>query len=320
MKAYRSIRNKILAIVFITTFSALFIAGAIFLIYDINSFRRLRMVDLTTQINLLGYSTVPALQFEDAAVAKTNLDLLRYRPSVSAAAVYDAKGHLFAVYLRGDEVMDFPVLPGPDGVTIADSNLHIFSRIEENNEILGTAYMVAEYQLEARVIEFIRILSIVTVAAMIVAGLVSWWLQSVITNPILSVVTTARNVISNKEYSQHARKTSEDEVGVLVDAFNDMLDEIANRTKELENSNKELEQEVAERMRAREQVLKLNDELEHKVIERTQQLQNSNQELETFCYSVSHDLRGPLRAISGFSQALKEELPAELSDDAQRYF
>jgi light-regulated signal transduction histidine kinase (bacteriophytochrome) len=105
-----------------------------------------------------------------------------------------------------------------------------------------------------------------------------------------------------------------------VDAFNDMLDEIANRTSALESSNRELGQEVAERMRAREEVLKLNDELEYKVMERTQQLQLSNQELETFCYSVSHDLRGPLRAISGFSQALREELPAELPGDARRYF
>lgn len=320
MKSYRSIRNKILVVVFLTTFSALFVAGAIFLFYDINSFRNTSLVDMRTQISLLGYSSVPALQFADPEVAKSNLKLLERRPSIIAAAIYDSRGRIFANYLRLEAVHEFPALPREETVFIEDSKIHIFTRVIENGEILGTAYMVADYQLTERITNFVRILSLVTVAAMLVAGLVSLWLQSVITNPILSVVNTARDVISNKQYTQHAKKTSEDEVGVLVDAFNDMLDEIANRTSALEMSNRELNQEVAERMRAREEVMKLNNELEQKVMERTQQLQLSNQELETFCYSVSHDLRGPLRSISGFSQALIEELPADLSADARRYF
>jgi signal transduction histidine kinase len=320
MKSYRSIRNKILAVVFLATFSALFVAGAIFLVYDINSFRNTHIDDMRTQISLLGYSSVPALQFTDPEVAKSNLKLLERRPSIIAAAIYDSRGRLFANYLRLEAIHEFPALPASDTVTIDGSQIHIFTRIIENGEILGTAYMVADYELQERVTSFVQILSLVAVVAMLVAGLVSLWLQSVITSPILSVVNTAREVISNKQFTQHAKKMSEDEVGVLVDAFNDMLDEIASRTSALESSNKELNQEVAERMRAREEVLKLNDELEHKVMERTQQLQLTNQELETFCYSVSHDLRGPLRSISGFSQALLEELPAELPGDARRYF
>lgn len=304
----------------LTTFCALFVAGGIILIYDINTYRAASINDMDTQIELLAFSTAPALQFSDENVAGQNLNLLRTRPLIRAAAIYNARGNLFASYIRENEDVVFPVLPGDEGVTIENSSLIIFRRIIENDEILGTAYIRSDYPMNERILNLVGILGIVALGAMLVAVFVSMWLQSVITNPIHSIVEIAHDVVSTKKYSQRADKISEDEVGVLVDAFNEMLTEIENRTKALEISNQELEQEVTERKRVREEILRLNEELEQKVFERTEQLQEINQELESFCYSVSHDLRGPLRSISGFSQALKEELPEDLPGESNRYF
>jgi light-regulated signal transduction histidine kinase (bacteriophytochrome) len=154
--------------------------------------------------------------------------------------------------------------------------------------------------------------------SLLAALLMSIWLQRAVTRPILMVAGVARNVMEKRDFSLRVTKTTEDEIGVLVDAFNAMLAEVGRRAEALESSNRQLEHEMAERRRTDDALRQLNADLEQRVADRTEALAAANKELEGFSYSVSHDLRAPLRAVIGFSKMLLEDHGEQLDAEARR--
>ena len=118
---------------------------------------------------------------------------------------------------------------------------------------------------------------------------------------------------------QKEKNTLEITQAELRKAYADIEERIKERTADLEHANENLRAEIKERLAVEAENRKLNAELENRVIQRTAELEAANRELEAFSYSVSHDLRAPLRGIDGWSLALAEDYSQNLDEQANEY-
>ncbi len=318
--ALRSLRQRAFAGVLLTTVSALLIAGSVMVVEELSNYRERIIQDMTSQAELMGFASTPALLFNDADLGESNLALLRARPEILAAAIYNPSGRLFATYRRNaSAAAQFPEIPGADDYRIRGDRLQLFRRIVADGEIVGTVYLEAHYRLR----EILRQQAVLMLSAMgialLVSMLLSLWLQARLTGPVLKIARLAQRIARERDYSLRAEKTTADEIGTLAEAFNDLVTEVERSKDEMNRSNEEMRRQVEERRQAELEVQRLNEELEQRVTERTHELERANRELEAFSYSVSHDLRAPLRAVDGFSQALLEDYAERLDPTGRNY-
>ncbi|HVU55295.1 MAG TPA: ATP-binding protein [Puia sp.] len=292
------IRRKLMRIIFLICGTALLAMSISLFIYGSRSFRKSSLEKLSTIGKIICTNSTAALIFENRQDAKEILAALKAEPHVVTAVLYDEKGKPFVHYPSELDTNAFPLRPGPEGFRFAHSRLEGFQPVVMETRRLGTLYMQSDL---GDMYEEFRNYAIITTLVMILSLSLAWMLtrllQKNISVPILALAGTARMISDKKDYSVRAVKRSKDELGSLTDAFNDMLEQIQEQNLALNEFNQKLEQKVSER---------------------TIQLENLNKELEAFSYSISHDLRAPLRGIIGFVTILEEDYTSRLDDEARR--
>jgi two-component system, sensor histidine kinase len=274
-----SVRRKLILLAVSTTFVALLSASAAMMLFDLRTFQRYWVDDLTTQADIMASVTAPALAFNDAKTAQQNLAVLRARPQILAAAVYSVSGARFASYTQAGGSASFPEHPEKAGYRIERGELAVWHDVVENGELQGTVYLRSHYGLVERLLNYAAILAGVMLGALAIAALVASRLQSAITRPLQAVTNVAREVMQRRDFSLRVPGNDKGEIGVLVAAFNDMLAEIGRRSSALQEANRTLEHEMQVRQRA-EQALIVADRRK-----------------DEFLATLAHELRNPLAPI-----------------------
>ena len=238
-KSKQSIKSKITGAIVTVSTVVIFLVSITFLAYQIFNYRQSALERFAVLGNVMANASTAALTFQSREEAYEILSALKAEDYLVVAALYDADGNLFATYPAEVSNAVLPEDPGQKTYEFFDRYLEGYEPVMLGGKQIGMLYLRIDLRDVGRQLEFYLIITCcILVIAVLLAYFLSARLQKNISKSIISLSNTAQSVALYDDYSVRAEKHSEDEVGLLTDAFNQMLERVERQSSLLAESEK----------------------------------------------------------------------------------
>lgn len=345
-----SIKNKLLMMYIAITTIVLSSA----LIMSVSSEVKNSKNNIISGLNIVGDiiadRAAASLAFSDVESANSNLRTLRSHDSIVYACIRSVENEVFSEYSADVEIIiKCDEYKAENSIKVGSEYIDMFKPILLEGQSIGMVQIKASLEnLNEQIIESIKFSSLIFVGLMMVAAYISGRVLNRIIEPITQLKEIAQKITDDNDYSLRMNKVSSDEVGVLVESFNKMLEQILERdralieekdkaeisalsaknyAKETESINVDLEVEIRERAKIEEELKDLNETLEDKVQARTVELEELNEKIGGIARSagmaevasgVLHNVGNVLNSVNVSASVIREKVRKTKSENLTR--